>query len=194
MKKIDFFFFPLLSPPTLSWENFLTTILKHIFSFRKSGGSFRIFPSKSFCWKSLARFNHLTYRNRGLQAIHLYIDCKIWTWKDPANKAEEWGTNKLKAKMFTVTGASDESLLQLCVSATFLSSILQMLCVWQFTASLSSPLGHYSACIGEWGIKSTRKYRRAVSEFEASHWAFSFQFQFCVYEWIHTTLWSYRYC
>lgn len=49
--------------------------------------------------------------------------------------------------MFTVTGASDESLLQLCVSATFLCSILQMVCIWQFTASLSSPLGHYSPCI-----------------------------------------------
>lgn len=148
MKKIEFFFFfpHFFPPPALSWEKLHDNPVETYIFRWKIWGFAQNFPIKNFCWKILARANHLTCRNRDLQAICLYIDCKIWTWKDPGYKAEEWSTNKLRAKMFTVTGASDESLLQLCAPATFLGSIWQMVCVWQFPASISSPPGHYSAC------------------------------------------------
>lgn len=79
------------------------------------------------------------------QSVHLY--CRIWTYK---GLADEWGTNKLRGKMFSITAISDENLLKLWIPATFLCPTLQMVCAWCSTASLSNLPIQYSAQSVAW--------------------------------------------
>lgn len=129
-------------------DNHLETQIIFFFILKKkSGVSLRILLSKSFCWKILGSFNYLTYRKNICRLFVCILIARSEIERILHTKLQNEVQLSWEQKMTVFASVSDGSRLQLCVSATSLCSILQMVCVWQLTASLSSALWHYSACI-----------------------------------------------